>query len=97
MELLNPIYSAEAPVEIDSDLKTSNIIDYASHLKKKEEMHRIDAKYMEKQKQINAGMRSILVDWLVDVGVHFEVMNETLHMAIHYTDKALSEMEIPKS
>jgi cyclin A len=52
---------------------------------------------MTVQQQINPGMRSILVDWLVDVGVHFEVMNETLHMAIHYTDMALSKLNIQKS
>lgn len=42
-------------------------------------------------------MRSILVDWLVDVSVHFEVMGETLHFAINYIDRALSKMHVEKS
>jgi cyclin B len=42
-------------------------------------------------------MRSILVDWLVDVSVHFEVMTETLHFAISYIDRTLSILEIEKS
>jgi hypothetical protein len=42
-------------------------------------------------------MRSILVDWLVDVSVHFEVMSETLHFAINYIDRTLSKMEVEKS
>lgn len=42
-------------------------------------------------------MRSILVDWLVDVSVHFEVMNETLHFAINYIDRTLSNIQIDKS
>ena len=42
-------------------------------------------------------MRSILVDWLVDVSVHFEVMSETLHFAINYIDRTLSKMTIEKN
>ncbi len=42
-------------------------------------------------------MRSILVDWLVDVSVHFEVMSETLHFAISYIDRTLSKMRIEKN
>jgi len=41
-------------------------------------------------------MRSILVDWLVDVSVHFEVMSETLHFAINYIDRTLSKMAVEK-
>lgn len=63
----------------------------------KEKEGRVCHTYMQKQKHINSGMRSILVDWLVDVGVHFEVMNETLHMAINYTDRSLAMMEIQKN
>jgi Cyclin, N-terminal domain len=42
-------------------------------------------------------MRSILVDWLVDVSVHFEVMSETLHYAIQYIDRTLSKMTVEKN
>ena len=42
-------------------------------------------------------MRSILIDWLVDVSVHFEVMSETLHFAVNYIDRALSKMSVDKS
>jgi len=42
-------------------------------------------------------MRSILIDWLVDVSVHFEVMGETLHFAISFTDRTLSLIQIEKS
>ncbi len=53
--------------------------------------------YMEIQPHITENMRSILVDWLVDVSVHFEVMSETLHFAIKFIDRALSEMVIEKN
>lgn len=51
---------------------------------------------MEKQKHITDNMRSILVDWLVDVSVHFEVMSETLHFAVNYIDRTLSRMVVEK-
>lgn len=53
--------------------------------------------FMQQQKYITDNMRSILVDWLVDVSVHFEVMSETLHFAINYIDRTLSKMEVEKS
>jgi cyclin A len=46
--------------------------------------------FMSHQIAITENMRSILVDWLVDVSVHFEVMGETLHLAINYINRALS-------
>ena len=42
-------------------------------------------------------MRSILVDWLVDVSVHFEVMSETLHLAINYINRTLSQLQVEKN
>ena len=41
-------------------------------------------------------MRAILVDWLVDVSVHFEVMSETLHYAVNYIDRTLSRVQVDK-
>ena len=52
---------------------------------------------MEFQGSIIENMRAILVDWLIDVSVHFEVMSETLHYAISYIDRALSRFEIEKN
>ena len=48
------------------------------------------SKFMSNQSAITENMRSILVDGLVDVSVHFEVMGETLHLAINYINRALS-------
>jgi cyclin-A len=42
-------------------------------------------------------MRSILADWLIDVSVHFELKNETLHLAVSYIDRVLSLKPIEKS
>jgi len=42
-------------------------------------------------------MRSILVDWLIDVSVHFELTTHTLHLAISYIDRTLSSFKIEKN
>ncbi len=39
-------------------------------------------------------MRTILVDWLIDVSVHFEIMDETLHYSISYLDRSLKYLDI---
>ena len=58
---------------------------------------RPESEFMTNQKFITENMRSILVDWLVDVSVHFEVMGETLHYAINYIDRTLSKLVVEKN
>jgi len=53
--------------------------------------------YMKKQTSINEIMRAILIDWLIDVSVHFDLSQETLHYAVMYLDRSLSEVIIDKS
>jgi len=62
-----------------------------------ESKYKIKKNYMKKQVSINEAMRSILVDWLIDIGVHFELAQETLHLAVTYLDRVLSELVIDKS
>ena len=47
----------------------------------------INANYLEFQPKITEQMRCILVDWLIDVSIHFEVYDETLHLAVAYIDR----------
>ena len=55
------------------------------------------ADYMSKQTTINEVMRSILIDWLIDVSVHFDLSQETLQLSVMYLDRSLSEITIDKS
>ncbi|CAD8087279.1 unnamed protein product [Paramecium primaurelia] len=52
--------------------------------------------YLEFQIEINQTMRSTLIDWLIDVCIHFELMDETLHLSIIYIDLVLSKIKISK-
>ncbi len=46
--------------------------------------------YMKSQPDINVRMRSILVDWLIEVHRRFELMPETLYLTINILDRYLS-------
>ena len=53
--------------------------------------------YMEKQSDISFPMRSILVDWVVEVGEEFDVETETVHLAVNYIDRFLSYMSVQRA
>ncbi|GMI97372.1 Cyclin B1;4 [Hibiscus trionum] len=46
--------------------------------------------YMDLQPELNAKMRSILVDWLIEVHRKFELMPETLYLTMNIVDRFLS-------
>ncbi|KAF5747232.1 G2/mitotic-specific cyclin S13-7-like [Tripterygium wilfordii] len=52
--------------------------------------------YMDSQPEINANMRSILVDWLIEVHCKFELMPKTLYLTINLVDRFLSLKAVSK-
>lgn len=53
--------------------------------------------YMEKlQRDVNKGMRSILIDWLVEVSEEYRLVPDTLYLTVHLIDRFLSENYIEK-
>lgn len=52
------------------------------------------ANYMQKQPDITSGMRSVLVDWLVEVGDEFSLQPATLYRAVGLVDRFLSLMSV---
>ena len=49
---------------------------------------------MRKQQDITTNMRSILVDWLIEVAEEYRLHNETAHLAVNYLDRFLSQMAV---
>lgn len=47
-------------------------------------------------KNLNEGMRLVLVNWLVDVSEEYRLTNETLHTSIVLTDRYLSIKLVPR-
>ncbi|XWS28390.1 hypothetical protein CRYUN_Cryun25bG0064800 [Craigia yunnanensis] len=52
--------------------------------------------YMDLQPDINAKMRSILVDWLIEVHRKFDLMPETLYLTMNIVDRFLSMKVVPR-
>ncbi|KAJ8760550.1 hypothetical protein K2173_015217 [Erythroxylum novogranatense] len=52
--------------------------------------------YMNSQPEINAKMRAILVDWLIDVHQKFELSQETLYLTVNIIDRFLSVKTVPR-
>ena len=50
--------------------------------------------YMKKQTDINHQMRSILVDWLVEVAEEYKLSPQTLYLTMNYIDRFLSVMSV---
>ncbi|CAL1385918.1 unnamed protein product [Linum trigynum] len=52
--------------------------------------------YMNSQPEINTRMRSILVDWLIDVHQKFDLSRETLYLTINIIDRFLSVQTVQR-
>lgn len=52
--------------------------------------------YMTSQPDLNAKMRAILVDWLIEVHRKFELMPESLYLTVNIVDRYLSMRTVPR-
>ncbi|KNA05147.1 hypothetical protein SOVF_193090 [Spinacia oleracea] len=65
--------------------------DIYKHLRASETLKRPSTDFIEKiQKDINASMRAILVDWLVEVAEEYRLVPDTLYLTVNYIDRYLS-------
>lgn len=75
------------------------VSDYAyeifEYLKERESKFKI-GDYMEKQVNLTRYMRSLLVDWMVEVQENFELNHETLYLAVKIVDLYLSKVPVGK-
>lgn len=67
------------------------------HLHETEKSKRPSADFMETvQKDINASMRRMLVEWLVQVAEEFKLSSSTLYLTVNYIDRYLSGNNISR-
>lgn len=71
--------------------------DVHSYLKIAERKYRPKPNYMRKQADINPSMRSVLIDWLVEVAQEYKLEEQTLYLTINYIDRFLSFMSVQRS
>ncbi|XP_009106401.1 cyclin-A1-2 [Brassica rapa] len=82
---------------VDPQLCGAFACDIYEHLRSSEVKKRPAFDYMERvQSNINASMRTILIDWLVEVAEEYRLLPETLYLAVHCLDRYLSGNVITK-
>ncbi|RMZ96310.1 G1 S-specific cyclin-E2 isoform X2 [Brachionus plicatilis] len=56
--------------------------------------YRKNAHYLQRHKSIEAQMRAILIDWLIEISYAYRLHRETLHLAIEYLDRFMSMSQV---
>ncbi|KAF1849297.1 uncharacterized protein K460DRAFT_404531 [Cucurbitaria berberidis CBS 394.84] len=78
----------------DEQWDTSMVAEYGDeifeYMHSLEERMKPNATYMDHQAEIQWSMRSVLMDWLVQVHNRFTLLPETLFLAVNYVDRFLS-------
>ncbi|KAF3453137.1 hypothetical protein FNV43_RR03572 [Rhamnella rubrinervis] len=85
----DPVVDIDAE-DVSNELAVVEYIDEIYEFYKLSEDESQAQDYMRTQPDINAKMRSILVDWLIEVHHKFELMPETLYLTINIVDRFLS-------
>nr|CAD7401990.1 unnamed protein product [Timema cristinae] len=71
-------------------------MDIFNYLKEREASFRIDQNYMSRQPRLTPPMRTVLVDWLVEIQESFELNHETLYLAVKMVDLFLTKAMVEK-
>jgi len=90
------VASAEAAVSEDPQKVSEYSRDIFAKMKSMECRSGLSPAYMEKQTDVNAKMRPILVDWLVEVHMKYKMRRETLFLTVSITDRYLSVRVVPR-
>lgn len=54
----------------------------------------VSATYMQRQEDINEKMRSILIDWLIEVHLKFKLVPESLYLTVNLIDRYLEKEQV---
>ena len=73
------------------------LIEIHQHYRETEGLKHASPSYMSKHADINARMRSILIDWLVEVHLKFKLMPETLYLTVNLIDRFLEKEQIMRN
>ncbi|XP_065844306.1 G2/mitotic-specific cyclin-B-like [Oscarella lobularis] len=86
--------------EDDADnpqLCSEYVNDIYKYLRELEVKYTVPSTYMTSQRDINAKMRAIVVDWLIQVHQRFHLLPETLYTAISLLDRYLAVQAVAKN
>ncbi|XP_010486814.1 PREDICTED: cyclin-B1-3-like [Camelina sativa] len=83
-------------VDKDNDLAAVEYVEDIYTFYKEVENESKPLMYMHTQPEIYEKMRSILIDWLVEVHVKFDLSPETLYLTVNIIDRFLSLKPVPR-
>ncbi|KAJ1436096.1 cyclin-like protein [Ochromonadaceae sp. CCMP2298] len=78
-------------------LVTCYVNEMYEHFNQVERDFNVNCNYMAKQDFVNEKMRSILVDWLVEVHLKFKMVPESLYMTVSIIDRYLEMKQVRRS
>ncbi|RCK66380.1 G2/mitotic-specific cyclin-4 [Candida viswanathii] len=92
-------YSRTTLDEDDEDTYDATMVaEYApeifNYLHELEHKYTPDGYYMENQTELKWEMRSVLMDWVVQVHARFNLLPETLFLTVNYIDRFLSKRQV---
>lgn len=88
---LDPI---DAPDAKDPQLCAEYAVEIFEFLRQSEGENVARPGYMERQDDINEKMRSILIDWLVEVHLKFKLVPESLYLTVNLIDRYLESEQV---
>jgi len=77
-------------------LASEYVSDIYRYLKFLEEKQTVSPNFMNNQKEMTPKMRSVLVDWMVNVHHQFKLLPETLYMAVSIMDRFFQKESVCK-
>jgi len=75
---------------------TPYVVDIYNNFRDRERITSVRPNYLDFQPHINNQMRSMLIDWLVEVHLNFKLLPETLYLTVNILDRYLARKEISR-
>ena len=89
------------PIDKENYGKQYEMAEYAEeiyhYLQKIENDHIAKHGFMKNQPELNEKMRTVLIDWMVEVHQKFKLLPETLYLAVNLLDRYIEKEKIPKN
>lgn len=84
--------------DVDNPLLVTDYVnEMYDYLNEVEKEFAVSSSYMAKQEFVNEKMRTILVDWLVEVHLKFKMVPESLYMTVFIIDRYLEKKQVRRS
>ncbi|XP_013773123.1 G2/mitotic-specific cyclin-B-like [Limulus polyphemus] len=97
-QLLPPsVENIDAEDDGNPQLVTEYVNDIYKYMRALEMKYSIRENHLDKQTEITGKMRSILIDWLVQVHLRFHLLQETLYLTVAILDRYLQEKHVQRS